>query len=68
MNDKNKQKFNNLKQNRINNQITAKRVFLIDAAGEKIGAVSIFEAMDRANEVSMDLVEVSRSNELPCRN
>lgn len=65
MNDRNNKKFNNLKQNRINNQIKAKTVFLIDESGEKIGIVSIFEAMDRANEKNLDLVEVSKDEASP---
>ncbi len=57
-------KFNNLKQNRINDQITAKKVFLIDEDGTKLGVVSIYDAMDKAREHNMDLVEVAR-NEFP---
>jgi len=57
-------KFNNLKQNRINGQITAKKVFLIDDEGTKIGVLSIYEAMDMANAKNLDLVEVAR-NEFP---
>lgn len=54
-------KFNNLKQNRINDQITAKKVFLIDEDGTKIGVISIFEAMDKARERGLDLVEVGKT-------
>lgn len=57
-------KFNNLKQNRINDQITAKKVFLIDEDGTKLGVVTIHEAMEKANSYNMDLVEVAR-NEFP---
>jgi len=57
-------KFNNLKQNRINDQITAKKVFLIDEDGTKLGVLSIYEAMDKAAAHNMDLVEVAR-NEFP---
>lgn len=54
-------KFNNLKQNRINDQITAKKVFLIDEDGTKLGVLSIYEAMDKANERNLDLVEVGKT-------
>lgn len=64
MNDKNSKKFNNLKANRINEQINAKKVFVIDENGVKLGVLSIFEAMDLARSKSLDLVEVAR-NEFP---
>jgi|GEM_PF-2314269 len=57
-------KFNNLKQNRINDQITAKKVFLIDEDGTKLGVLSIYEAIDKANARNLDLVEVGK-NEFP---
>lgn len=55
---------NNVKQNKINEQITAKKVFLIDDQGEKVGVISFFEAMDMATSKNLDLVEVA-GNEFP---
>jgi len=44
---------------RINEEIKAKEVRLIDHEGQMIGVVNIFDAMKMANEASLDLVEVS---------
>ncbi len=44
---------------RTNRQITAKEVRLIDKDGEQVGVVSIREALSRAEEAGLDLVEVS---------
>ena len=44
---------------RINNQIDGREVRLIDAQGQMIGVVPLREARMRAEEVGMDLVEVS---------
>lgn len=46
----------------INNAIKAKNVFLINEAGEKLGVVHIKEALYKAKEALMDLVEVGNSN------
>ena len=43
----------------INGQIREKEVQLIGANGEKLGVVSIREAMDKAQEENLDLVLVS---------
>ncbi|GGE40578.1 translation initiation factor IF-3 [Halopseudomonas oceani] len=43
----------------INENITAREVRLIGADGEQIGIVSIQEAMAAAEEVKLDLVEIS---------
>ena len=43
----------------INENITAREVRLIGADGEKIGIVSIQEALAAAEEVKLDLVEIS---------
>ncbi|MCF7794275.1 MAG: translation initiation factor IF-3 [Candidatus Cloacimonetes bacterium] len=44
---------------RINNEITAKTVRLIDENGEQLGVVSIGEAQAKANRTELDLVEIS---------
>ncbi|SDU05915.1 bacterial translation initiation factor 3 (bIF-3) [Halopseudomonas salegens] len=52
----------------INENITATEVRLIGADGEQIGIVSIQEAMTAAEEVKLDLVEISPDAEPPvCR-
>jgi translation initiation factor IF-3 len=52
----------------INENITAREVRLIGADGEQIGIVSIQEAMTAAEEVKLDLVEISPDAEPPvCR-
>ncbi len=55
---------NNNKGPRINQKITAKKVFLIDEVGTKIGVLSFFEALNIAQEKGLDLVEVAK-NEFP---
>lgn len=57
-------KGNDTKANRINWQITAKKVFLISDDGEKLGAMSLFDAMEIATSKNLDVVEVAR-NEFP---
>lgn len=42
-----------------NEHITASEVFLIDESGENIGVVSLQDALDRAREADLDLVEVN---------
>ncbi len=44
---------------RVNRDIDAPRVRLIDHAGEQVGIVTIDEAMRRASDVSLDLVEIA---------
>ncbi|HNQ43580.1 MAG TPA: translation initiation factor IF-3 [Candidatus Cloacimonadota bacterium] len=53
---------------RINNQITADKVRLIGSDGKQIGVVSIREALRRAEESELDLVEISPNIDPPvCR-
>jgi translation initiation factor IF-3 len=53
---------------RINNQITADKVRLIGSDGKQIGVVSLREAQRRADELELDLVEISPTAEPPvCR-
>jgi translation initiation factor IF-3 len=50
---------------RINEQIDVPEVRLIDDAGEMLGVVSLREAMARADELGLDLVEVSPTAQPP---
>ncbi len=53
---------------RINNQIDADKVRLIGSDGKQIGVVSLREALRRAEEADLDLVEISPNVEPPvCR-
>ncbi|MBO4644038.1 MAG: translation initiation factor IF-3 [Alphaproteobacteria bacterium] len=44
---------------RTNTEITAKEIRLIDETGENAGVVSLKEALKRADEVGLDLIEIS---------
>ncbi|MBA3060957.1 MAG: translation initiation factor IF-3, partial [Nitrospirae bacterium] len=44
---------------RVNEQIRAKEVRLIDADGKQAGIVSVREALELADQRELDLVEVS---------
>ena len=44
---------------RVNKRIRAKEVQLITHEGDNIGIVPIGEALDRAREVGLDLIEVA---------
>lgn len=50
---------------RVNDMIEAQEVFLINAEGEKIGAVPLQTALDNAAEAGLDLVEVSPGGKPP---
>lgn len=53
---------------RINDDITAAEIRLIDLEGEQAGIVSLNEALDAAAEAGVDLVEISPNAEPPvCR-
>jgi translation initiation factor IF-3 len=53
---------------RINNQIMAANVRLIGSDGKQVGVVSLREALRRAEEANLDLVEISPNIEPPvCR-
>lgn len=56
---------NNAQKNRINEEITAKEVRLIDAEGEQAGIVSTRDAQNMAEEAGLDLVEISPNAEPP---
>ena len=44
---------------RANTDITAKEIRLIDADGENVGVVSLKEALKKADEAGLDLIEIS---------
>ncbi|QJR21363.1 Translation initiation factor 3 [Brevinematales bacterium NS] len=44
---------------RINDEITAKEVRLVSGTGEQLGIVSIEEALAKADELGVDLVEIA---------
>ena len=44
---------------KINDQISAKEVRLVDADGNQVGVVSIEDAMSNAENAELDLVEVA---------
>ncbi|MCZ7599742.1 MAG: translation initiation factor IF-3 [Gammaproteobacteria bacterium] len=56
------------KQQRVNDQITAARVRLIGSDGEQVGILSTDEALERATDEGLDLVEISPNADPPvCR-
>ena len=50
---------------RVNDMISAQMVRLIDQDGEQVGVVHVREAQDMADQVSLDLVEISPNAEPP---
>jgi len=53
---------------RVNKGIRARRVRLVGSAGEQVGIVSIEDAMRRAEEAGLDIVEVASRTDPPvCR-
>lgn len=50
---------------RINQEITAPQVRLVDGDGEMLGVVTLREALQKAQEASLDLVELSPNAEPP---
>lgn len=50
---------------RINRQIRAREVFVIDAEGKQRGIMSVFDAVSLAESVGLDLVEVSPNAKPP---
>ncbi len=56
------------KKNRVNEEINIPEVRLIDKDGENVGVVKTTEAMEKAAEDSLDLVEIVPTAEPPvCR-
>jgi translation initiation factor IF-3 len=50
---------------RINDQIRAREVRLIDETGQNVGVISKFDALARAEDAGLDLVEISPDAEPP---
>ncbi len=50
---------------RVNEEITAQSIRLIDAEGEQVGVVTRDDALNRAFEAGLDLVEISPNAEPP---
>jgi translation initiation factor IF-3 len=50
---------------RINHQIRAKTVRVVDAEGEMLGVKSLYDALRMAEEAGLDLVEISPNAEPP---
>jgi translation initiation factor IF-3 len=50
---------------KINDQIRARDVRLIDETGQNVGVVSKFDALQRATDAGLDLVEISPDAEPP---
>lgn len=58
----------NQDQTRINNNIRERQVRVISEAGEQLGILSIDNALDRARDAGLDLVEVAPNEKPPvCR-
>lgn len=56
------------KKTRINGAITASEVRLIDQEGSQVGILSTIDALSKAREVGLDLVEISPNDKPPvCR-
>ncbi len=57
-----------LRKERINDEITAREVRLIDQEGEQKGVVTLDEALEMASEAGLDLVEIAPQADPPvCR-
>ena len=50
---------------RVNEDITVPKVRLIDDAGEQIGVITLDDALSRAEEANLDLVEVAPDSDPP---
>jgi translation initiation factor IF-3 len=61
----NSQNQNSEKLFRINEQITAKQIRLIDQNGKMIGVMSVIQGIKQAQEANLDLVEISPNVEPP---
>lgn len=63
--DQGEKKISNRAEHRINERIRAERVRLVDENGENAGIVSISEALNRADAVGLDLVEIAPNADPP---
>ena len=50
---------------RVNREIRAPRVRVIDEAGNQLGVLTLMEALTRAEQSGLDLVEISSTSEPP---
>jgi len=50
---------------RLNNQISAREVRVIGPEGENFGVLTTEEALRKAKEAGLDLIEISRNRRLP---
>lgn len=57
--------MNTFKHYRLNYQITSAEVRLLDEEGKQIGVVSKIEALQKAKELNLDVVEISASAKPP---
>ena len=60
-----KQQGENLSNLNVNDRIRAREVRLISQSGENLGIVSISEALSRAREAGLDLIEISPDSSPP---
>lgn len=60
-----KKKPNNLREHKINKEIRSKFVFLIGQDGEKIGNLFFFDALSRAEDANLDLVQIAMNGDTP---
>lgn len=67
MNKKNKYKDKNNVSYRVGKRIRAKRVQLIDEKGNNLGVTLIVDALKRAEEAGLDLVEIKRGEMPLCK-
>ncbi len=57
-----------IKRNNINHQIRATQVRLIDQEGQNVGVVTLQDALNKALEAGLDLIEMSSGGGIPvCR-
>ena len=54
-----------MKKNRINKEIKSSQVRLVDENGEQVGVITLDEALSKARDAGLDLVEVSPNAEPP---
>ncbi|MBI1926724.1 translation initiation factor IF-3, partial [Candidatus Poribacteria bacterium] len=52
-------------QNRVNERIRVRQVFVVDSDNKQLGVMYTREALERAREEGLDLVEVSPNAEPP---
>ncbi len=61
----NKEKNASEAQNNVNEQIRAERVMVIDGQGQSLGVLPRFQAIARAQEAGLDLVQVGEKDGVP---